>query len=121
VSDLNYPTEPNKPLRPFPAVPSSVLPLAIVPTFNVIYDGNGNTGGLDPIDPINHAKGSNTAVLGFFTLVKDDSSFVGWNTEADGSGTSFAVGAGLTVMTNMTLYAQWTSAVIVTSETKEQS
>ena len=35
-------------------------------------------------------------------------SFVGWNTNADGSGTSYASGATFTGNANATLYAQWT-------------
>ena len=34
--------------------------------------------------------------------------FNGWNTAADGSGTSYAAGAEITIAENTTLYAQWT-------------
>ena len=34
--------------------------------------------------------------------------FNGWNTAADGSGTSYAAGAEITIAANTTLYAQWT-------------
>ncbi|WP_161934669.1 InlB B-repeat-containing protein, partial [Lactococcus lactis] len=33
--------------------------------------------------------------------------FTGWNTSADGSGTSYAPGADLTLSNDTTLYAQW--------------
>ena len=39
--------------------------------------------------------------------------FAGWNTQADGNGTSFADGADITITENTTLYAQWTDAYTV--------
>lgn len=36
--------------------------------------------------------------------------FTGWNTAADGSGTSYADGASVTITENTTLYAQWTAS-----------
>lgn len=106
-SSKNY-TEPNTP----PVVTPPVTPPVVVPTFIVTYNGNGNTGGSDPIDPIKYGLNANTSVLGFFTLVKTGSTFIGWNTKADGSGTKYAVGAALVVSANITLYAQWTPVVV---------
>ncbi|WP_161934642.1 InlB B-repeat-containing protein, partial [Lactococcus lactis] len=40
--------------------------------------------------------------------------FTGWNTSADGSGTSYAPGADLTLSNDTTLYAQWQKAVSLT-------
>jgi uncharacterized repeat protein (TIGR02543 family) len=36
-------------------------------------------------------------------------SFSGWNTQADGSGTQYAEGASLTLVSSQTFYAQWTA------------
>ena len=41
------------------------------------------------------------------TPVRDGHEFIGWNTAANGSGTSYAGGATYTNDANLTLYAQW--------------
>ncbi|MBU1068004.1 InlB B-repeat-containing protein [Myxococcota bacterium] len=80
-------------------------------TFRVIYDGNGNTGGSVPVDALHYETGDTVRVLGNGGgLVQDGFSFVGWNTAADGTGTTytfgqtFAMGGG-----DVTLFARWTS------------
>ena len=55
-----------------------------------------------------YVTGSTVTVLGEGTLVKTNNTFAGWNTAANGSGTSYASGNTFTVTTNTTLYAQWT-------------
>ncbi|MCU6711948.1 InlB B-repeat-containing protein [Paenibacillus sp. J5C_2022] len=79
-----------------------------IDSYTVSYDGNGNDGGIAPAD-VNGDYGSTVTVTGNTgNLVKTGYTFAGWNTEADGSGTSytpgdaFMMGAG-----NVTLYAQW--------------
>lgn len=42
------------------------------------------------------------------TFVRTGYDFAGWNTSADGSGTSYADGASLTIKEDLNLYAQWT-------------
>lgn len=42
---------------------------------------------------------------------KKDSGFTGWNTKADGSGTTYQPGDDMEVKENTVLYAQWTSTV----------
>ncbi|MCZ2442843.1 MAG: InlB B-repeat-containing protein [Flavobacteriales bacterium] len=78
--------------------------------YTVTYDGNSNTGGSAPTDSNSYIQGqlvvtaNNTG-----TLVRKGHSFAGWNTLANGSGTNYAVGAGLTMGTaNVTLFAKWT-------------
>jgi hypothetical protein len=41
------------------------------------------------------------------TLSRVDWAFGGWNTEADGSGTNYAMGASYTVLNDVTFYALW--------------
>ena len=41
------------------------------------------------------------------TFTRDGYTFSGWNTAADGSGTSYADGGSITLNANVTLYAQW--------------
>ena len=40
--------------------------------------------------------------------------FIGWNTQADGSGTAYADKAGVSISSGMTLYAQWEPSAEVT-------
>ncbi|MBN1578110.1 MAG: InlB B-repeat-containing protein [Chitinispirillaceae bacterium] len=82
----------------------------VLPTYNVTYNGNGNTGGSVPSDANNYHEGATVTVLGNTeSLVKSGSTFAGWNTAADGSGTGYAGGASFTMgSSNVTLYAQWT-------------
>ena len=80
-------------------------------TFNVTYNGNGNTGGTAPTDATNYTQAAsvNTA-SNSGTLVKAGYTFAGWNTAADGSGTTYtAPQTGAFSNTgNITLYAKWT-------------
>ncbi len=83
------------------------------PTYTITYNGNGNTSGTVPTDSASYYNGDSVTVLGNIdTLVKTNSTFAGWNTASDGSGTdyapssTFAMGGG-----NVTLYAKWTQSV----------
>jgi uncharacterized repeat protein (TIGR02543 family) len=76
--------------------------------YAVTYYGNGNTGGDAPEDPKSpYISGSEVTVLGKGDLAKTDSVFTGWNTSADGSGTSYKTGARFSISKDMNLYAQW--------------
>jgi uncharacterized repeat protein (TIGR02543 family) len=78
-------------------------------TYTVTYDGNTNTGGTAPVDPNSpYNYNSTVTVLGAGTLTKTGYTFTGWNTAADGSGTSYSPGATFNITVNVTLYAQWT-------------
>ena len=85
--------------------------LAVVdaPRYNVYYDGNGNTGGNEPIDSNSYYEGDDATVLGKNTLEKTNHTFTGWNTKADGTGDDYAADGTLTMpAADVTLYAQWT-------------
>lgn len=45
---------------------------------------------------------------------RDGYSFIGWNTDADGNGTSYSPNASITVQEDITLYAQWRKIVYYT-------
>ncbi|KXL52204.1 endo-1,4-beta-xylanase A precursor [Anaerotignum neopropionicum] len=79
------------------------------PKYTVTYDGNGKTGGIVPIDASTYYSGGSVTVLSNTgTLVKMYSTFAGWNTLADGTGTDYAPSATLTMGAgNVTLYAKW--------------
>ena len=80
------------------------------------YDGNGYTDGLVP-DSIELFAGNETTVSqagNYFNgkqdwreLKKAGYTFTGWNTNADGTGTTYQPGTSMTVNENTTLYAQW--------------
>ncbi len=78
-------------------------------TYTVTYDGNGATGGSTSNSSHTYDTSSNLSSNGF---TKTNATFVGWNTKADGSGTSYANGASVKNLTStnggkVTLYAQW--------------
>jgi len=75
----------------------------------VIYEENGSTAGSVPLDSSTYSSGQTATVLGNTgSLEKSGYSFDGWNTEADGSGTSYAVGSTITMgSTAVTLYVKW--------------
>ena len=82
-------------------------------TYTIAFNANGGTGSVPAIPDVGYQQQVTLPADGF---VFPNHDFIGWNTMADGSGTSFAAGetvqdlsaeAGKTV----TLYAQWTGAV----------
>jgi 6-phosphogluconolactonase len=81
----------------------------------VTYEGNGNTGGIAPFDAQTYQPGATVAVLGNTgNMVKTGYTFAGWNTLADGSGTTYLPAQTLQLGTvGVVLYAQWTAIVVV--------
>jgi uncharacterized repeat protein (TIGR02543 family) len=78
-------------------------------SYSVTYDGNGSTGGSVPVTASYNYGTTVTASNNTGSLARTGYSFAGWNTAANGSGTSFAAGSGtFTITSNVTLYAQWT-------------
>lgn len=81
----------------------------------ITYNGNNNTSGNVPIDGSSpYSWGSTVTVLGNIGLEKSGFIFAGWNTEANGSGTSYSEGNTFAIKTNTKLYAQWTRVYSVT-------
>lgn len=78
--------------------------------YAVTYDGNGNDGGIAPVDGSSpYLPGTTVTVLNKGTLTLTGNSFTNWNTAADGSGTTYAPAATFTMPNSaVTLYAQWT-------------
>lgn len=77
--------------------------------YTVTYDGNGATVGNVPVDSSNYARGQSVTVLGNAgDLAYAGYSFVGWQTKADGSGTTYRAGGTFAMgSANTTLYALW--------------
>ncbi|MEX1049752.1 MAG: autotransporter-associated beta strand repeat-containing protein [Akkermansiaceae bacterium] len=76
-------------------------------TYSVTYDANTATSGTAPVDANSpYGVGSTVTVLGQGDLLRTGFSFGGWNTQADGLGTTY--GATFTMpAANTTLYARW--------------
>ncbi len=79
-----------------------------IQTYTLTYDGNTSTSGITP-NSITQRVGTSTTVSTKNTLAKTNYSFVNWNTQADGSGTSYAANSTITLDSDITLYAQWKS------------
>ena len=78
-----------------------------LPTFSVTYNPNGGTGGTTDADITSgtqYTVKSDTDV----GVTRTGFTFTGWNTQSDGSGTSYQAGNNFTVTADVTLYAQWT-------------
>lgn len=79
------------------------------PTYTVTYNGNGFTAGTVPATA-EYDKGATVTVAGNTGgLVKTGFDFAGWNTSANGSGTTYQGGNTFTINANTTLYALWTA------------
>ena len=78
--------------------------------FTVTYNGNGQTSGSVPTDQTQYDSGATVTVLdNTGTLEKTGYTFAGWNTNAAGTGTNYAVGETFNISANTTLYAKWTA------------
>ncbi len=90
-------------------LPSSSITTIVLTleTYTVSYDGNENT---DGSVPPSQTKGHGlplTLASNSGDLVREGFVFGGWNTEADGSGDTYAEGATYTHDADVTLYARW--------------
>ena len=73
-------------------------------TYTVTFEANGGTGSMDDQT---FTYGEEKA-LTENTFTRTGYTFAGWNTQADGNGTSYADGEELSLTDNLTLYALWT-------------
>ncbi|MFM8978450.1 MAG: beta strand repeat-containing protein, partial [Bacteroidota bacterium] len=79
-------------------------------TYTVTYNGNSNTGGSVPSNGTATYNSTFTVAANSGTLVRTGYTFAGWNTLANGSGTTYPAGTGSFTFVdtaNKTLYAQW--------------
>ena len=75
-------------------------------TYSVTFNANGGTGSMSTHTHSSQGHYDYSAPACGFTA-PDGQAFAGWNTEADGSGTQYAVGDTVHVSASITLYAQW--------------
>ena len=82
-------------------------------TFSITYNGNGADSGTVPVDHNQYPEGATVTVLGNIgNLVKAANTFSGFNTAADGNGTTYAADATFEIgNTGVILYALWTAEV----------
>jgi hypothetical protein len=101
------------PSFPFTAFGTNVIKvtrtLATAPTlFSLTYDDNDATSGTVPAAvTLQEAGAMLFAAANSGTLAKTGSTFDGWNTAADGSGTDYAAGEPIVIEEDTTLYAVW--------------
>jgi uncharacterized repeat protein (TIGR02543 family) len=88
---------------------STTYTVNITKNNSVQYDGNGSTGGSAPGSQTKTNGVALTLTANTGSLVKSGYTFAGWNTQADGLGTSYAVGASYAVEASLTLFAQWSA------------
>ncbi|MDR6721560.1 putative repeat protein (TIGR02543 family) [Paenibacillus amylolyticus] len=77
--------------------------------YSVKYDGNGATGGQEPVDSQSYENGHTVTVSdNSGNLVRTGFTFDGWNTSADGSGVSYLANHTFNInASDVTLYALW--------------
>ena len=80
-----------------------------IPSYTVTYFGNGSSSGEVPSDDTRYVEGVIAVISGNVNgLAKPGYYFNGWNTAADGSGTSYKEGDGIEIIANnIDLYAVW--------------
>jgi uncharacterized repeat protein (TIGR02543 family) len=74
-------------------------------TYTVTYDANGAAGAVPAAQTVN--AGTTILLPDQGSLVFSGKVFAGWNTAAEGTGTSYAADSNLTVTENIMLYARW--------------
>jgi uncharacterized repeat protein (TIGR02543 family) len=79
-------------------------------SFNVRFLANGGSGSMDT------QTSSAAANLQSNTFTFADRTFTGWNTSADGTGTSYANSQSYPFLADLTLYARWGNIITFTSQ-----
>ena len=76
----------------------------------ITFDPNGGEGSMEPMS-VNPGVGNK---LTDNTFTRENYTFTGWNTAADGTGMTYADGATVNFSADTTLYAQWTQNPVIT-------
>jgi uncharacterized repeat protein (TIGR02543 family) len=82
-------------------------------TYTLTYNAGTGGSGTAPAAPTSYSSKAPATILGNtgpFTNSDPSKIFYGWNTAANGSGTSYPAGSTITMNADKTLYAQWVSA-----------
>ncbi|MFE6078519.1 S-layer homology domain-containing protein [Paenibacillus sp. NPDC057886] len=88
---------------------ATVMTFGAKVSYTVTYDGNGAQAGNPPVDYQQYSEQAGVTVFdNTGILEKTGYTFAGWNTQANGSGTSYNAGETLVMgSSNLTLYAVW--------------
>ena len=78
-------------------------------TYTLTYNAGTGGSGTAPASPTTYSANTPVTILGNTGYTNSDLTkvFYGWNTAADGSGTSYPASSSITMNANKTLYAQW--------------
>ena len=104
------PEKPEDPENPDTPIDPSDPEIPIVTEYTVSYDANGGTGSMSEVK----VKENETITIAENAFTRSMFKFIGWNTKADGTGTSYADKASIKVTQSITLYAQWTKYYTIT-------
>ena len=86
------------------AVRAVCLDTENIPTsYTISFNANGGEGEMSLLKIWT----DETLTLPMCTFTRDGYEFIGWNTKADGTGSSYSDGQEISVKENITLYAQW--------------
>ena len=97
----------------YPFTANATLYARWVPvTYSVTFVPNGGSG--TQLSPLVSTAGSSVLAPASTAYTKAGNSFSGWNTSANGTGTTYAAGSAFTPTSTMTIYAQWQSYPTVT-------
>ena len=86
-------------------------------TYTLTYNAGTGGSGTAPASPTSYSSNSTATILGNtgpYTNSDPNKIFYGWNTAANGSGTSYSTGSTITMNASKTLYAQWGSTPLLT-------
>ena len=86
---------------------TTTVTVNVTQTFTVTYDGNGYTGGSVPADNTAYTAGQQVTVKDAGDMVRDNYTFIGWNTQSNDGGESYTPGATFDIEADITLYAEW--------------
>jgi len=76
--------------------------------YTVTYNGNGNTGGVAPVDSNSpYAHNATVVVLGQGFLTKTNNVFLGWSTNPNAVDAQYAPNSTFLIGSNVVLYAVW--------------
>ncbi len=89
-----------------------------VANYSVTYNGNQNSSGSVPTSTATYTMGQTVTVLANpGKLVKNNQSFIGWNTAQNGSGTSYKCGATFKISSSdVILYAQYSTEKVMDND-----
>jgi uncharacterized repeat protein (TIGR02543 family) len=94
-------------LKPYLTITDGEVVVPAATTHTVTFNANGGSGTMTP------QVASVPTALTANTFTRSGCTFVGWNTQADGSGTAYTDGQVYAFGADITLYAQWTYTVFL--------